>query len=67
MTRDSILEEIRRTRDRYAEMFHGDVRAMMDDLRKRHAAAEQKSVIGAKKHETTTTVSPTETNDNSNF
>ena len=43
MTLDPILTEVRRIREEYAEQFHGDVRAMMDDLRRRHAESERES------------------------
>ena len=44
MTLDPILTEVRRTREEYARQFHGDVRAMMDDLRRPHAESERQSV-----------------------
>ena len=44
MALDPILAEVRRIRERYAEQFHGDVRAMMDDLRRRHAESDRESV-----------------------
>lgn len=44
MALDPVLAEIRRIREEYAEQFHGDVRAMMDDLRRRHAESDRKSV-----------------------
>lgn len=43
MTLDPILSEVRRIREQYAEQFHGDVRAMMDDLRRRHAESNRAS------------------------
>ncbi len=43
MTLDPILTEVRRIREQYAEQFHGDVRAMMDDLRRRHAESDRES------------------------
>jgi len=44
MVLDPILSEVRRVREEYAMQFHGDVRAMMDDLRKRHAESDRESV-----------------------
>lgn len=35
MKPDSILSEIRRTREAYAEQFAGDIRAMLADLQRR--------------------------------
>ena len=40
MNPDPILSEIRRTREKYAEQFLGDIRAMLADLQRRqHVAA----------------------------
>jgi len=44
MTLDPVLSEVRRIREKYAEQFHGDVHAMMEDLRRRHAESAQRSV-----------------------
>ena len=44
MALDPILCEVRRIREAYARQFNGDLRAMMDDLRRRHAASDRKSV-----------------------
>ncbi len=44
MVLDPILSEVRRVREEYAQQFNGDVRAMMDDLRRRHAESDRKSV-----------------------
>ena len=44
MELDPVLSEIRRVREEYALQFHGDVRAMMDDLRRRHAESGRQSV-----------------------
>jgi hypothetical protein len=44
MDEDPILSEVRRTREQYAQQFNGDVRAMMDDLRRRHAESDRQSV-----------------------
>jgi hypothetical protein len=44
MALDPILSEVRRIREAYAQQFHGDVRAMMDDLRRRHARSNRQSV-----------------------
>ena len=44
MALDPILAEVRRIREHYAEQFHGDVQAMMDDLRRRHAESDRESV-----------------------
>lgn len=43
MTFDSVLLEVRRAREVYAQQFNGDVRAMMDDLRRRYAESDRKS------------------------
>ncbi|MEO8498009.1 MAG: hypothetical protein ABI614_23325 [Planctomycetota bacterium] len=43
MPLDSILAEVRRIREAYAQQFNGDVRAMMDDLRRRHAESDRPS------------------------
>jgi len=37
--RDTIIEEIHRTRERMAEKFGGDIAAILDDARKRQAAS----------------------------
>ena len=42
---DPILSEVWRIREEYARQFNGDLRAMMDDLRRRHAESSRKSVI----------------------
>ena len=44
MVHDHILLEIRRVREEYAQRFKGDVHAMMDDLRRRHAESDRQSV-----------------------
>jgi len=44
MVLDPILSEVRRVREEYAQQFNGDVRAMMDDLRRRHAESDRESV-----------------------
>jgi hypothetical protein len=43
MTLDPILSEVRQIREQYAEQFHGDARAMMEDLRRRHAESKHQS------------------------
>ncbi len=43
MTLDPILTEVRRIREQYAEQFHGDVQAMMNDLRRRHTESDRES------------------------
>ena len=37
--RDTIIEEIHRTRQRMAEQFGGDIAAILEDARKRQAAS----------------------------
>jgi hypothetical protein len=37
--RDTILEEIHRTRQQMAEMFAGDIAAILEDARKRQEAS----------------------------
>ena len=44
MALDPILSEVRRIREEYAQQFGGDVRAMMEDLRRRHAESDRQSV-----------------------
>ena len=44
MPLDPIQSEVRRIREEYAQQFNGDVRAMMDDLRRRHAESDRQSV-----------------------
>ena len=44
MALDPILSEVRRVREEYAQQFDGDLRAMMDDLRRRHAESDRQSV-----------------------
>ena len=44
MALDQILLEVRRVREEYAQQFDGDVRALMDDLRRRHAESDRQSV-----------------------
>ena len=43
MTLDPILSEVRRVREAYAQQFNGDVRLMMNDLRKRHGESDRQS------------------------
>jgi hypothetical protein len=43
MALDPILTDVRRIREQYAEQFCGNVRAMMDDLRRRHAESDRPS------------------------
>ena len=49
MTFDSVLLEVRRVREEYAQQFNGDVRAMMDDQRRRYAESDRKSAPGEPK------------------
>jgi len=44
MELDPVLSEVRRVREEYARQFRGDVRAMMEDLRRRHAESDRESV-----------------------
>lgn len=44
MKLDPVLAEIRQTREAYSERFGGDVRAMLDDLRKREQESGRKLV-----------------------
>ena len=37
--RDTMIDEIHRTRERMAEKFGGDVTAILDDAQKRHEAS----------------------------
>ena len=43
MNPDPIILEIWRIREEYSRQFDGDLRAMMDDLRRRHAESGRKS------------------------
>ena len=43
MNLDPILSEVRRVREAYAQQFNGDVRLMMNDLRKRHSESDRQS------------------------
>jgi hypothetical protein len=59
MAIDPILAEVRRIREEYAQQFNGDLRAMMDDLRRRHAESKRESVTRLPKPRLKpTTVSP---------
>ncbi|MCI0358067.1 MAG: hypothetical protein L0211_06270 [Planctomycetaceae bacterium] len=44
MKLDPVLAEIRATREAFSERFHGDIDAMLADLRKRQAEGGRKSV-----------------------
>ena len=58
MALDPILTDVRRIREQYAERFHGDIRAMMDDLRRRHAESGRASAtLEPKLHSKPTTPS----------
>jgi hypothetical protein len=54
MKPDSILSEIRRTREAYAEQFAGDIRAMLDDLRRRQKESGRVAVHRPPKRPTQT-------------
>jgi len=58
MTLDPILSEVRRVREEYAQQFNGDVRAMMADLRRRHAESDRESVSREPKPLRKTPVTP---------
>jgi hypothetical protein len=60
MALDPVLSEIRRVREEYAQQFNGDLRAMMDDLRRRHAESARKSVTRQPKPRRKTPVASTE-------
>jgi hypothetical protein len=49
MKLDPVLAEIRATREAYAERFHGDVKAMMADLRQRQRESGRPSVARSPK------------------
>ena len=55
MKLDPIMEEIRRFRDEYAARFDYDVRAMLDDMRRRSAVWE---TVRTKTHKEATDVRP---------
>lgn len=44
MALDPILKEVRHIREEYARQFNGDVSAMMNDLRQRHAQSDRESI-----------------------
>ena len=44
MTSDTVLAEIHRTREEHARRYNYDVRAMLDDLRRRQAVSGRKIV-----------------------
>ncbi|HUE71863.1 MAG TPA: hypothetical protein VMP01_13340 [Pirellulaceae bacterium] len=44
MKLDPVLAEIRATREAFSDRFHGDIDAMLADLRKRQAEGGRKSV-----------------------
>jgi hypothetical protein len=44
MKLDPVLAEVRRVREEYAQMFNGDIKAMMEDMRQRQAASGRKVV-----------------------
>lgn len=44
MKLDLVLAEIRATREAFSERFHGDIDAMLADLRKRQAEGGRKSI-----------------------
>ena len=60
MTFDPILSEIRCIREEYAQQFNGNLRAMMDDLRRRHAESDHKSVTRQPKPRRKTSVTSNE-------
>ena len=47
--RDSILDEIHRTREQIAEKFGGDITAILEDARKRQAASGRPEWKGPRK------------------
>ncbi len=50
MKLDPVLSEIRKTREAYAARFAGDVRAMLDDIRRRgHESGRQTVARPAKR------------------
>ncbi len=44
MWKDPIVEEVRRVRQRHAEQFNNDLRAIVDDLRKQQEQSGRKYV-----------------------
>jgi len=44
MYTDPIIDEIREFRDQYAARFNYDVKAMLDDIRRRQAESGRKTV-----------------------
>ncbi len=60
MALDPLLSEVRRIREEYAGQFNGDVRAMMDDLRRRHTESDRKSVTRQPKLRPKTSVTSNE-------
>jgi len=60
MALDPVLSEVRRIREEYAQQFNGDLRAMMDDLRRRHAESDRQSVTRQPKRRRKTPVTSNE-------
>jgi hypothetical protein len=44
MTNDSIIDEIRRNRGEYAERFNYDIRAMVEDAKRRQLMGDRQVV-----------------------
>ena len=60
MVLDPVLTEVRRIREEYAQQFNGDVRAMMEDLRCRHAKSDHESAARKPKPRRTPPVTSTQ-------
>lgn len=60
MALDPVLSEVRRIREEYAQQFNGNLRDLMDDLRRRHAESTRKSVTRQPKPRRKTPIATTE-------
>lgn len=51
---DTTIDDIHRTRERLAKKFNGDIKAILEDARRRQAASGHPIWHGATEEETTT-------------
>lgn len=56
MKPDEILREVRDAREAYAVQFRGNIRALMDDLRRRGAASNRQTITRSPKPSQKSTV-----------
>ena len=62
MAFDSIIAEVRQTRDELAKRFNYDLRAIIQDARERQAAGGRKVVAFPPRPVATTSIAPSTTN-----